>query len=233
MNLGDVVQMSGTENVFDIKNILRKIIAELNIKIDFIRRKGRTEKEKLDKKDFWAKCASFEIKFPISRDTYYSYTNFVNKKKFKKGDKYIRNIGLETFFEICKYTNVSADYLLRFTDTKRKDPSAERVRQDFGLSDKAMETLRIIRRNTPQVKGELSSDIVNMILENQDFWQKLNDRLPIYLSNVDYPRADIDVNVARYGLSRTFEELIDDICGKLENDELPNEELDNTGIFSS
>ena len=120
-----------------------------------------------------------------------------------------------------------------FTDTKRKDPSAERVRQDFGLSDKAMETLSIIRRNTPEVKGELSSDIVNLILENQDFWQKLNDRLPVYLSNVNYSRADIDVNVARYGLSRAFEELIDDICSKLENDGLPHEELDNTGIFSS
>ena len=225
--------MNGTENVFDIKKVLKKIVEELNIKIDFIRRKGRTEKERLDKKDFWAKCASFEIDFPIGKDTYYSYTSFVNKKKFKKDDKYIRNIDLGTFFEICKYTNVSADYLLGFTDTKRKDPSAERVRQDFGLSDKAMETLSIIRKNNPEVKGELSSDIVNLIFENQDFWQKLNDRLPVYLSNVNYSRADIDVNVARYGLSRAFEELIDDICRKLENDGLPHEELDNTSIFSS
>lgn len=64
--------MSGTENVFDIKKVLKKIVEELNIKIDFIRRKGRTEKERLDKKDFWAKCASFEIDFPIGKDTYYS-----------------------------------------------------------------------------------------------------------------------------------------------------------------
>jgi hypothetical protein len=37
---------------------------------------------------------------------------------------------------------VSADYLLGFIDTKRKDESAEKVRQEFGLSDEAMEVLK-------------------------------------------------------------------------------------------
>lgn len=225
--------MSNRKHTFDIKTILNRVVCELNIKIDSVRKKGRKESEVLDKKDFWAKCASFEIEFPIGKDTYYSYTRFIHKGKLKSTDNSIRSIDLGTFFEICNYTDVSADYLLGFTETKRKDASAERVREDFGLSDKAMETLSIIKKNKAEVKGELSSTIVNLILENQEFWQKLNDRLPVYLSSVNYSRADIDVNVARYGLSRAFEELLDDMCSKLESDGLPHEELDNTGVFSS
>ncbi len=57
--------------------------------------------------------------------------------------------------------------------------------------------------------------------------------LPATIIAVCYSRADIDVDVARYALNRTFEELIEDICGKLENDGLPPEELDNTSVFSS
>lgn len=219
---------------FDFKSILSRIINELNVIIsDKLTPKTEYEKKrqkkKIPKSDFLNNQALMKD-FPFTKETYYTYSSYIDAPKRSRE---ITDMRISSLYKVCLYTDVSADYLLGFTDTKRKDPSAERVRQDFGLSDKAMETLSIINRNKPEVKGELSSDIVNLILENQDFWQKLNARLPVYLSNLNCSRADIDVNVARYGLSRAFEELIDDLCNKLENDGLPHEELDNTGVFSS
>lgn len=208
---------------FEIKDVLKRVVNELNAKIHKI-----TDSKHIDKKDFWAKTETYEMNFPIRKDTYYAYTAFIGKKKAKKK---FQSMDLRTFFDVCLYTDVSADYLLGFNTSKRKEDSAEKVRQEFGLSDKSMETLSLIKKNKPEVKGELSSDIVNIILENQNFWRKLNDCLPVYLSNINYSRADIDVDVARYALNRVFEELIDDICDKLQSDKLPYEELDNTGVF--
>ena len=211
---------------YDIKEILKKIVEELDQKIETVTNRKNNE---ITKAEFFRRESNNETKdFPVSKDTYNIYSTFA---KNKKSNKHIKTISLQCFYDICRYTDVSADYLLGFNTSKRKEESAEKVRQEFGLSDKSMETLSLIKKNKPEVKGELSSDIVNIILENQTFWRKLNDRLPIYLSDINYSRADIDVDVARYTLNRVFEELIDDICDKLQSDKLPYEELDNTGVF--
>lgn len=216
------------DNEFNMKIIMKRMIDETENKIKNIRRPNPNEDYQVTKKGFFMN-EKYCKGFPVSLNTYNKYSAFANNAKASK--KY-DSIDLRNFYDFCVYNNCSADYFLGFNNTKRKEPSAQRVQKDFGLSDKAMNTLSIIKKNKPEAKGELSSDIVNMILENQDFWQKLNDRLPVYLSNANYSRADIDVDVARYALIRVFEELIDDICSKLENDRLPYEELDNTGIFS-
>lgn len=214
---------------FNMKKILKRIIDETDNKIENIRRQNQNKGYKVTKEVFFTN-ENYCKNFPVSRNTYDKYSAFVNNAKASRGFKHIE---LNNFYDFCVYNNCSADYFLGFIDTKRKEPSAESVRKDFGLSDKAMETLSFINKNKPEVKGELSSEIINIILENKEFWQKTNDRLPVYLSNINSSRADIDVEVARYGLSRAFEELIDDLCDKLENDGLPHEKLDNTCVFSS
>lgn len=218
-----------TQTEFDIRKILRKLLEALNIKIDNLINRKNNE---CTKAEFFNRIKHNEIiDFPISRDTYYNYSAFVKKPKISKDDKHIGTIDLNTFFEICKYTDVSADYFLGFCDTTRKEPSAETVRQDFGLSDKAMKRLAEIKNSTPEFKGDISSDIVNAILENDLFWSKLRDYLPICVSCMNEVRAaDEDVDIARFGLNRVFNELIDELCIVADGADLPNVELDDTDV---
>ncbi len=225
------------DQTFEIKEILTRVITVLDEIIDtkimpkttFEKSVQEKKKKKNHKSDFLNKEIEMS-KFPFTKSTYYTYSSYINAERHSRK---ITDISLSTIFDVCKYADVSADYLLGFNDTQRKEPSAEQMKIDFGLSDTAMKNLRQIHQNQPETKGEVSSEIVNIILESQDFWERLNAHLPIYLSNLSCSRADIDVNVARYGLSRVFEDLIDEICNKLQQQELPLSELDETTPFGS
>jgi len=50
------------------------------------------------------------------------------------------------------------------------------------MGDGAMERLGRISRRSTEYKGEVSSDLINFILQNDDFWDELNGRLPIIYS---------------------------------------------------
>lgn len=215
-------------NNFNIKEVLKKVIEELNRKINIVINPNQRKKAIHNKKEFFIK-EDMHKNFPISRDTYYNYNAFVNAEKPSKN---INSIDLSAFYYICKYTDVSADYLLGFIESKRKEQSAEMVRKEFGLSDHAMENLSNKRKHTPEVQGELSSDIINFILENDTFLDKLDERLPVYLSCLDY-RSDIDIDIARYGIVRAFEELLDELCDRIKKNNLPTVELDETTPFPS
>ena len=218
--------MKNSDN-FNIKEILKKIIEELNIKINSVLKTNPTRKNIHNKKEFFFK-EDMHKGFPISRDSYYSYNAFVNAFKPSKN---IKSIDLSAFYGICEYTDVSADYLLGFIDSKRKEQSAEMVKKKFGLSDKAMGNLAAIQNRKAEGQGELSSDIINFILENGAFWNKLNERLPVYLTCLDYRSEDIDMDVTRYGIIRAFEELLDELCDNIKKRNMPPVELDETTPF--
>lgn len=217
-----------TVKEFSIKKTLKRIVKELNDKIESIRRPRPNEKERYSKEGFFV--SKYKDQFPVSRDTYYSYSAFANSKNPAKN---IQSIDLRTFYDICTYTNVSADYLLGLIDTKRKEHSAEKVREEFGLSDKAMERLRQIKNHRPEWKGEISTNIVNYILENDNFWNELNGRLPVYVTCMyDVRSSGSDVDMARYGIIRTFEKLIDEICECAAQEEIPLADLGDTYPFN-
>ncbi|MCI9448932.1 MAG: hypothetical protein HFE30_01600 [Clostridiales bacterium] len=217
-------------NNFNIKEVLKKVVEELNRKINIVINPNQKKKAMHNKKEFFIK-KDMHKDFPISKDTYYNYNAFVNAEKPSKN---IKSIDLSVFYYICKYTDVSADYLLGFIESKRKEQSAEMVRKEFGLSDDAMDNLSRIKNRTPEYTGEVSSDIINTILESRVFLQKLDDHLPVYLSCLNESRAaDIDIDMARYGLTRAFEELIDEICNNITKKNLSFKELDESGIIYS
>ncbi|MFR5876916.1 MAG: hypothetical protein ACLUFN_10565 [Eubacterium sp.] len=212
---------------FEIKDTLNRIINELDIKIEETIKPKSYEKRKPHKADFLNNLRLME-NFPFTKQTYYSYSSFVKAERTSRKNKGMK---VESLYSVCNYTGVSADYFLGFKDTKRQEPSAERVRQDFGLSDKAMENLSKINNLKPESKGELSSNLVNMVLENYDFWEILGEKLSVYLSCLNNSRAEIDAEVSRYGLSRVFEDLIDNLCNQ-PFDNLPSDnKLDYTGAF--
>lgn len=95
------------------------------------------EKENIRRKDIQEKYERGE--FPVSL---YTWDNYKKSLKQNSTTKAVKRMHLETFYKICLYADVSADYLLRFIETKRKEETAETVRKEFGLTDEAMNTLR-------------------------------------------------------------------------------------------
>jgi len=183
---------------FSIKNILSKIINCL------------TEKEKLTGAEIGYKH-SLGV-YPLSKDTWDNYKKAISKKATTGA----QSIKLDTFYDVCVYTDVSADYFLGFIDTKHKDESAQRVKQEFGLSDDAMERLKKIKNRNPcetEYKGNVSSELVNLILTNKDFWYSLDELLPIYFSLKYHGVArHFEDDEVKYKLTKAFERLIDNIC---------------------
>lgn len=97
--------------------------------------KTNPKRKKLhNKKEFFIK-EDMHNGFPISKDSYYSYNAFVNAPQPSKN---IKSIDLSAFYGICEYTDVSADYLLGFIDSKRKEQSSRNGKKGIqGLSDKS------------------------------------------------------------------------------------------------
>lgn len=212
---------------FDIILTLNRAMNELNKKIDSIIKPNG--KSLFTKKEFFNRCEYGEIEnFPFSRDTYYSYSSIVKRRKSRNN---LQSMDLHRFYDICAYTDVSADYLLGFNTSKRKELSAEMVKTEFGLSDKAMERLIKIKKHTPEYKGDLSTYVLNFIFENDDFWYKFEERLPAYLACLNNRRNENELAMARYGITRAFEELIDELCKYSIDNELSYAELDDESPF--
>lgn len=216
------------KQTFELRSIMKRIIEETESKIMSIRKKCPKKSEQLTKNDFFIN-PKYNIDFPVSRSTYDKYYTFARNKN---ASRKFKSIDIETLYAFCIYNNCSADYFLGFIETKRKEASAPQIRDDFGLSDKAMNTLSVIRKNSPEVRGELSSDIMNLILEDTEFWDKINIHLPLYIALLTESRTtEVDIDMARYGLTRAFEEMIDRIAPKIiKNNNLPTEKL-STSIY--
>lgn len=195
-----------TASNFDFKKVVSRIVKEIDIIINkAIEPKSKTEK-KDNKKNFFVRNQTENL-IPISRDTYYNYTAYANGKRKETP---LKSISLATFYEICKTTNVSADYFLGFIQTKRKEQSADMVRKEFGLSDKAMERLRLINKNQTDDTEEMVISFINMILEYDSFWEGFEHRLSDYLTvSMIGPQSIVDPDMMRYSVLQKFEDLID------------------------
>lgn len=196
---------------FSIKQILERIMKELNKKMKSIRFPQMGKKERYSQSNFFDNNKTSKY-FPITKNTYYSYSAYVNAEKPAKK---IKSMSLSTFYDICTYTNVSADYYLGFIETKRKEQSADRVRKEFGLSDKSMENLTVIKNRHVEAPGELSSYIINFILENDSFWNELDSLLPTYLAENYLKESSDYISRVNFELSEAFIHLIDDVCKSL------------------
>jgi len=190
---------------FDIKGILKSAVTQLERKVKLAMKKGN-----LDRNGFFMKHGH---QFPISRNTYSKYKSFTSERaKFDKID----DMSLAVFYSICTYTDVSADYLLGFIESERKEQSAEMVKNEFGLTDEAMARLIIAKSMENEHMGEVSSDLINLILENDNFWLKLDEFLPIYIADkYEHNSSVLEVGMVRYSLINIFEQLIDEICDSI------------------
>lgn len=214
----------------NLNTVLSKVMIQLDKQIDSFIQARTNRGEKAQKKDFFQEVMKGKIEFPITEDVYYNFNRTLNiKSKYNA-----KTVDLSDFYKICQYTNVSADYYLGLKDTKRDEPSAQLVSQDFGLSDDSMETLRKLHDYEPTYMGELSTELINLVLENHSFWNRFSAQLAEYISCIyDYRSGEREQLITKYGLLYIFEELIDDICGQYKLTKLEKVELDKTDVFMS
>ena len=160
--------MKNVEDI-EIRDVICRIMPKLDKAIDEIIKPNN--KKRFDKKSYLEGKNSQGYLPPIYTSAYYKYKHIAKNENHNVD---IYSMDLNNFFKICKFTNVSADYYLGFRESTRTEPSAPTVKEDFGLSDKAMGNLREIKKKQAFFQGELSTDLVNMVLENKDFWDKFH-----------------------------------------------------------
>lgn len=119
---------------------------------------------------------------------------------------------------VAKALGVSVDYLIGFSESREKDNRYKVGADKFGLSDKAMKRLEKIKhRNKNELvhQGNVSSALINFILENDTFWFDIDELLPIYLMNkYEYRTTKREISMSKFALVESFEDLIKDIGEK-------------------
>lgn len=169
-----------------------------------------TEKEKLTRDEIKEKHSKGT--YPISLHTWDNYKKSISST----ANTGVGSMKLDTFYDICAYTGVSADYFLGFSVAKHREQSAEMVKKEFGLSDKAIGMLLASKLVEPEYKGEVSSEVIDFILKNSDFWSKLDDFLPIYMAyKYDHNAPVLDIGMVKYTLLSIFEGLINEVCDSI------------------
>lgn len=219
---------------YDQIKVFKRIVDVLDQKIASVQEEHRKKEDILSKDEIITgfrkdPTAEETEKFPLSRDGYYNYKASADEKDVPR----VRTLRVDTLHEICRYTGVSADYLLGLINTSRKEQSAEMIRQEFGLSDKSMDFLKRVHDRTPESRGNVTSLLVNTILENSEFWNSLDDILPLYISSKYHYRSyESDTDMIRYSVMRVFEDLIDTLAEELSKlDQTQFGELDRTAPF--
>jgi hypothetical protein len=121
-----------------------------------------TEKAKLTRDEIDKRYKNDQ--YPVSVHAWDSYKKSISASAATG----VSAMKIDSLYRICQYTGVSADYLLGLADTKMKDQSAERVREELGLSDDAMQMLKRIKGNTENTacsnKAYSETDFVNFML---------------------------------------------------------------------
>lgn len=103
--------------------------------------KGIIKKKPLTRFEIDEKYHNYQ--YPISLSAWDSYKKTLSKKA-KTGTS---AMSLESLYKICIYTNVSADYFLGLSPTKRKEQSAEVAQRIYGLNDESLDIILDIKNN--------------------------------------------------------------------------------------
>lgn len=212
---------------FNFSKVIERVMPEMEERVNYTI-KSKPPEEKYNRTKFFNDVNGYKEYLPISEHTYRKYLTMYHDKSEKYSGQ---NMKLSVLFDICQYTEISADYYLGFIDTKRKEPSAPAVKEHFGLSDESMDTLSQIKKRGGEVKGGLSADLMNYIFEDKSFWNELDEKLPAYIAALVYNLDKPNTDAARYLVMRAFENLLDSISEKCINSDLPNAKIDQVAPF--
>lgn len=153
------------------------------------------------------------------------YISAAQLGKYENAEKRER-ININNLLALEKYYDVSLDFLIGRNTTKSDNKTDKHTAKKFGLSDKSMKLLEAINHGNSAFVWEdkiehvgnkkVSSKLINLILENDDFRNNFDDLLLDYVnaenkSNATHLSKTRDVDIAKYSLEALFRKLIDDI----------------------
>lgn len=132
---------------------------------------------------------------------------------------------LQSLAEIAKYFGVSTDWLLGLTDMRTPNMDVRAIANYTHLSDKAIERLNSL---TAIEGGDLYLIMLSTMIESPELYRLIGqiryyiDRLAEYeTANKDDPAAsdaaEYKINSERYGVTYSFEKLLDDVLERLSN----------------
>lgn len=168
---------------FNFNKTLERIMEELDRKIESIMKPNPNEKARYTKFGFFNK---YRDSFPMSKTTYYKYK-----------ESALGGMTLDTFYRICTYTDVSADYFLGFIDVQHKKQSAQKVWEEYGLTKDAMDKLVYMKTHSimpfpAKYKNFSESEFVSFLIDN--FAVKFEQAIVTYFYALD----DLSKNQKKY-----------------------------------
>ena len=138
--------------------------------------------------------------------------------KYENADLHER-MNVNNLLALADFYNVSLNYLLGRSESKSNDVTDQYAANKFGFSDKAMKRMASIKKGSylHTKNKEKSLELVNFILENNEFWLKYELLLLEYYNenkkSIDKENSSAGIDHAgaiRYSLIRLFESLIDE-----------------------
>ncbi|MGN0595215.1 MAG: helix-turn-helix domain-containing protein [Hominimerdicola sp.] len=119
--------------------------------------------------------------------------------------------------EIAKGFNVSTDYLLGRTEIKRSSAELQGVHEYTGLSEKAIINIKFYQPYLFNSYKDRGIDIVNQILENNDFFELL-DSLAFYMSLLAH-------------LTKASEKMVEEGCQLMGNTDMEMAEKQGAMLY--
>lgn len=149
------------------------------------------ENKGTDRKKLKILCETQE--FPTA---YNSIVNYEQKVYGTNQRQSIKGMRLATFYEICEYYNVSADYLLGFKESRHRESSADYVSSEFGFDDNILEIFRKMKYHTDIKLGYKKfseMEFISFILTK--FFFKIESEINNYFNKEDELEEFINTNI--------------------------------------
>lgn len=150
-------------------------------------------------------CSNKE--FPVS---YNSMINFEQPVYEDTKRQNIRGMRLASFYELCEFYNVSADYLLGFKESMHRESSADYIHREWGLNDTTLQRFKSMKKNNKSIYFDenhsfTETEFINLLLG--DFLTNFEGAISKYLEKCYELKKFNENNLnSKTGLLELFDE---------------------------
>lgn len=137
--------------------------------------------------------------------------------KYEKAEE-AEKMKIDNLIAFANFYDVSLDYLLGKTDSKRNNFKDQMASKHFSLTDSSIKQLLLLTKNKSFNNNEFKLKLINYIIESNDLLEELSTNFLNYCKtnkNSIHENEKFKAEVSRYMLSKTFEKFIDSAYEKL------------------